>query len=788
MKEVKMKATKIVGAILGVLMVAALFAGAAAAHDNTVGDIYNYVLYPHLTLGEDQEMEFLGNTTWTNTVTGESISFVEDAVNKGMYYLPGTVKKGKYQRSLGENNYIINVMPLSAQVNGVIYENATSETPIGDLMDGTANTGNRIIINVPQTVGSQQGMVDVSGLAFTNPAGTFSGLNITQLEANKAKASTATNLIYNKTEGIDLGTWTVRAVFDKAHLGGVVASTAPDYIYGTEYKFTMTSADAAKTITAAKDEITQGGYVTMVVKAPYGDYQVKVDDEGIIPGGQPGVFNLSSGEILDKDGETAYVHVDSTGTAKFLVKSITSKNMKVTVFKDKTSGEEKKSVTIKIKPGAINATAEKDSVYIGDVVKLSGTNDLGGNLCIFLKGNNYLIWYPDFAAGSVWDLKIDTSKFKDPKFKDHPDAGTYTIFVAKLADSFINEKGGITAACNSITSTKDLDDHADGYTTVALNLVQPFITLQVPDVVVQGDKIKFTGQAEGNPTSINLYVFGTNFFGMSSAAVLDDGSYSRVITVMKGDDTSNATDNKWKMETGQYFAVAQHPMYDGVFNIIAEKVGEDKFEVKLNESVGFFNTNNPGNSGSTLFTINARQTANAAYALINAISSETIDDMQAHKSFIVAGATSYVNTIPSQVTKGQSMTVSGTTTGHENGMVSVELTSTAFAAVSKGTTGSASFYVRTSRIGADGVWSVTFDTSSMLADEYTVKITVGQEEIQTAKVNIVEGSAAVASTTTPNASTTTPKTPTTTPKTPGFGALAVLVGLGAVAVLLLRRQ
>ena len=117
------------------------------------------------------------------------------------------------------------------------------------------------------------------------------------------------------------------------------------------------------------------------------------------------------------------------------------------------------------------------------------------------------------------------------------------------------------------------------------------------------------------------------------------------------------------------------------------------------------------------------------------------------------------------------------------------LLSTAFAAVPKSTVGSASFISLTTKVSDDGTWEVTFDTSGLNVDEYTVSAAVGQFDATTAKVNVVEAADKPDTPDTPDVPDTpdTPDTPTE-PTTPGFGALAALAGLGAVAVLLLRRE
>ena len=229
--------------------------------------------------------------------------------------------------------------------------------------------------------------------------------------------------------------------------------------------------------------------------------------------------------------------------------------------------------------------------------------------------------------------------------------------------------------------------------------------------------------------------------------------------------------------------VVQHPMYDEKFNIWV-----DGTEIKLAETKnGAVDKAN----ATVLFDVKDRQRANAAEALCQALDTENIDDMYVKLSFVVAAPQSVINPIPETVAQGEKLTVSGTTNVGAGKVVTVDLISTAFAAVPKSTVGSASFISLTTKTDENGNWEVTFDTSGLNVDEYTLTAAVeALGSSATAKVNVVEGAPVNPDQPdTPDVPDTpdTPDTPTE-PETPGFGALAALAGLGAVAVLLLRRE
>ena len=226
--------------------------------------------------------------------------------------------------------------------------------------------------------------------------------------------------------------------------------------------------------------------------------------------------------------------------------------------------------------------------------------------------------------------------------------------------------------------------------------------------------------------------------------------------------------------------VIQHPMYDGKFNIAA--VGEKFY---LNTSADATAT------GQFLFDVNERQTANAAQALCDALDTQNIDDMYVKYSFFVIGEDEsfVINEIPETVAQGSTFTVSGTATSAAGDYVTVEMISTAFAAVPKETVGSAAFIAVTTTVADDGTWEITLDTSDLNVDEYSLSVAINGINKETVTVNVVEGADTPDTPDTPDVPDTpdTPDTPTE-PTTPGFGALAALAGLGAVAVLLLRRE
>ena len=417
-------------------------------------------------------------------------------------------------------------------------------------------------------------------------------------------------------------------------------------------------------------------------------------------------------------------------------------------------------VVIAVAKPALTATLGAPSYFIGDEIELTLSSD------IELDYKNY-------------DFNITGTNFKETVLTETGDSeNNGKSFTVYLPTAGVTEENG-QKKLDVGTYTIKIYQGGDVVKTVSVALKQPFISIiTAPEVIVQGDEAEFVINAEATE-NITAYVFGTNFF-LSTNPVKADKDISNQFTVkILESETAN-------MSTGQYFAVFQHPMYDTFYNIFAGTDG--KFY--LNTSADAKNAN-----GELLFNAMDRQTANAAQALCDALDSQNIDDMYVKASFFVVGEDESftISEIPSTIAQGETLTISGVSTANAGNEVTVEMISTAFAAVPKETVGSAAFILVTTEVADDGTWEVTLDTSDLNVDEYSLKVAVtkdGKSETwKNVNINVVEGAETPDTPDTPDVPEQ-PENPTEpeAPATPGFGALAALAGLGAVAVLLLRRE
>ncbi|MDR0981323.1 MAG: PGF-CTERM sorting domain-containing protein [Methanocalculaceae archaeon] len=315
------------------------------------------------------------------------------------------------------------------------------------------------------------------------------------------------------------------------------------------------------------------------------------------------------------------------------------------------------------------------------------------------------------------------------------------------------------------------------YATVSVNLKQPFLSA-IPSgtVIAKGDKVYIRGTAEGDPSKLQLYIFGPNKFVYDSITVEEDGSYEKKIEI--GSDWSS----------NQYYVVIEHPMYN---NKIDVHVDDSQNPTEL-----FIYNAGDDSSKQSSFTVAGSgklQGSNAADALTKMIDSPNIDDIYTKLTFTVAEP--WIRIInPGDQAVGTKFTISGTTNLAVDDQILVEVTSSSFSAVDKTSTGSTSGVSQTTKVaaagdGAENTWSVEIDTTNWNLDEYTVKVSDIEVDISSSTIfNIVEKLPDTPTPTATGATPTTTATATATPATPGFGAFVALAGLGAVALLVLRRN
>ncbi len=722
------------GAVLVALLAAALFTGAGAAAATNIGWGDTVFLYQNVTPSTGH----LG--TWSTDDGKNSVTFVESPVTNHAYFVAGEsfVNGGKYFSPSGIPSQFVYVT-----IPDVRYVAESNGIAVGTTYNG--------VVNVTAT--SLSDAIEVTSLIVTYPNGTV-------FEKNPK----TTGSQYFELSNLPDGEYTIQAKFNNTEFISVVTPAAYKKAAAT---YTFNALDGSKVSVSANVEtvIEKGSIAVTVTGMPKTPYDVTLTKFTLASNGEATITGGTNEEYvltLGANGKaTIYLKATEDGTGKIKVETQTG-------YATPSDDE----ITIVITKGAITAKTDKESYYIGNNIILSGTSTAGENLYFYIEGTNKpFVALPGVSTPKTvktngeWEVTVSGSYFKTGY-----DAGTYTVYITNA----IPVDG---------TSSPDRDGLKDvAYTTAALVLKQPFISVtDAPTVAVKNTDYIVTGTAEA-AENVYVYIFGTNFFATGykdivSKQITGTGKLGEV-TIDKDEFTIelNIPDSREQMAGGQYFMVIQHPMYNG------------EFEIKpVGENITLFNATDKSVK-EVLFKVDLRQTANAAQALCDALDTQNIDDLYVKLSFVVASGSGTINPIPSEITQGSKLTVSGQTNVGEGKVVTVEMLSTAFAAIPKESVGSASFIALTTTTDADGNWEVTFDTTGLDIDEYTVSVAVESLDTTTAKINVIEGAPTEQPTENPTEQPTQTEQPTEAPSTPGFGALAALAGLGAVAVLLLRRE
>jgi PGF-CTERM protein len=507
-----------------------------------------------------------------------------------------------------------------------------------------------------------------------------------------------------------------------------------------------------------------------------------------------------------------------------------TKAQRYTIRVEQNFGGQIKSdeVDVNVEKGAVTIVAAGDqSYYLGEEIKFSGTNTETQKTYLFIIGpnlptvgaqieksdpRNYQVQngvtstfkIADVLGDNTWSWKWGTANYA-------LDAGTYTIYaVSGPADR----------------------DHLDNvaYGTVSIIIKKPFVSATASQsTVAQGDNVFITGTAEGNPSrGIQIWILGKNFAVKAGQSVNSDASFSYEVK-----KTTTAA-----MYAGQYFVVVQHPMQNNQFDVDSEHATKDNSQSATNSydnwvvnrqlqskiaSTGtaqVYRWNNtsglnelvtitvPVSSASTQARIfklegaGSLQGSDAAEALVEGINDANVDDTYTKLQFLVEVPVIRIDPIGDKHV-GDKFTITATTNLAVDDEILVEVYSSSFKPTQKSQSGEFSGATGTVKVtkGDSGLNKISFDidSSTFKPDEYLVQENaVLQQATGTALFNVLEGVAPTVApvvTVTTVAPTATPTTivPTATPtptptKSPGYGALIALIGLGAVAFIVVRRH
>ena len=483
----------------------------------------------------------------------------------------------------------------------------------------------------------------------------------------------------------------------------------------------------------------------------------------------------------------ATIKTDSSGkrTVAFTT-SVNTKEQKYTIRAESMDKKKNDEVTINVVKGGLTLVASGDQNYfLGEEIDLSGTNSETDYVYFFIVGPNLNsngaglnepgepVDHGFFVEEDV--LSEDTFTYEWSTAQIDLDAGTYTIY-----------------AVSQPVDKSELQNVS--YATVSVVIKKPYVSARASQsTIAKGDKLFIEGDAQGNPSSgVAVWILGKNYAKRYTQSVESDSTYKYEIP---GAETSS-------MASGQYFIVVQHPMQN------------DRFDININGE--YVENVELGSSGTTIFKLygsGSLQGSDAAEALIQAISDPNVDDTYTKLTIIVSEPLITISSIGDRHV-GDKFNITGKTNLAVDDEILMEVYSSSFKPTQKVQSGEFSGATGNIKVkkGEDGMNTFSFDVdaSTFKVDEYIVVAqSIVQDATGTALFNIVEGASTnpvvtpvapvvtappVIVTAPPTVPPTAPPTPIpttivpTTTKSPGFGAVFALIGLGAVAFIVVRRE
>lgn len=260
--------------------------------------------------------------------------------------------------------------------------------------------------------------------------------------------------------------------------------------------------------------------------------------------------------------------------------------------------------------------------------------------------------------------------------------------------------------------------------------------------IANGDPVTLHGIATGHPRDgLQVWVIGNNYLRISTIQVNNDNTFE---FELRPADTTD-------LAPGQYFVVVQHPMMNGQFDIWYES------------SSGRVINRQMGTGGESIYQMSGSgslQGPASAQALVNAISSQNIDDSFTTYTFTINPPSAFINPIGDHAV-GDRFTISGSTNLAVGDRLMVDITSSSFKPTQKtsdsGFSGASGMVTVVPGTGGYNRWSFDVDASSFRPDEYSVTVSgITIDVTGSAVFNIVEQLPPV---TTVTATITTPVPP-----------------------------
>jgi len=260
-------------------------------------------------------------------------------------------------------------------------------------------------------------------------------------------------------------------------------------------------------------------------------------------------------------------------------------------------------ITVTAVKGGISINAAgTQSYYIGEIIKFRGTSTASTSVFLAIRGVNVIPRkLNEFSVtsendnpesfvevpvrnDSTWSYTWDTSVVGK-----HLRQGTYSIYAIEGPFSPIN-----------------INDKVFG--SISIIIKKPFVSCTPSQsTVAQGDRLFFTGTAEGIPRQkIQLWIFGNSFFLRDTVQTNSDASFSY----------SLSPSQTKQLKPDHYFVVVQHPMMNNIFDVYFDDLKKSVVSDYPEAVTPLFSIEGPGSLHG----------AKAAMALVDAINGPNIDD------------------------------------------------------------------------------------------------------------------------------------------------------------------
>ena len=712
---------------LAALLLLALLAGPAAAVRSVPSGSDAFV-YETITIPGSNGaplIKYSGDSTpvAVNTISGTpdgTYNLLEQAVgtNTGTYYL------NAYGDPFSVNIWYPE-MSLKAYLGATSYDSIDGKTI-------TKDTLIRFIIEAPK-VGPATGFGGPNApvkIVFTTPVGgkttdfgngAFDAASLGEFQGSVQLVTPVTAAGYDATTG----TYVAQAEFTNSDFIGI-----PDkYKKSNTISFTVQSSEV--TLTANKDTVIRSNPFTVTIQGVAQTlYFVYLEENGASssPLLQPGQSGMRSGPdfITIPEGiydcaynPATYAYFTTDASGKRTIQYNTFADTEAMPYTVKAVGvftpvgstcmadEYYDSVEVIVEHGEVTITADGDrNYYIGDKIKLTGTNTDSSNVWLFITGPGLdedgqllnrlpnkesagVSRYADATVktDSTWEYNWDTARCG-------LDTGIYTIYATSVLTNGKSFEPNVTAVpyIPPIQSAE--------YATLALSLKEPYLTAEAAGTAVsQGTKITVTGEATGSPSMLKLYIFGQNYYESSPLFLNKNGTYEGTVYI-----PSN--------QQSDYTILLEHPMYNGIIDVIENRTQDQTILATLNPSGGI-------DMSFVVWGSSKLSGANAAYALSKMIDSANIDDIYQTLDVTIEEPWVLINS-PGTHVPGTAVTITGTTNLGAGEQLFIDIVPVT---AGTGIPGTSQFV--TIRKGDDitNLWSLTVSTSKWNNGEYRINAT-----------------------------------------------------------------